>query len=112
MSRKQANQPKRLRLTVTVNETLRQQVAYWADKREMSLNEYLLYALERAIAHENRDYDLPELEIQRLNQLIDVVTTLSQNQQSLEQVVVSGFDSLLGLTRGDNYLLEEESGEL
>ena len=47
-----------------------------------------------------------------MNQLVDVVTNLSSNIKSLEDVTVSGFDSLLGLTRGDNYLLEHEDGEL
>jgi hypothetical protein len=78
----------------------------------MSANEYMEEALQQAIAHENRDYDLPTAEIARLNQLVDVVTNLSSNIKSLEDVTVSGFDSLLGLTRGDNYLLEQEDGEL
>ena len=43
---------------------------------------------------------------------MDLVTGLSSNIKSLEDVTVSGFDSLLGLTRGDNYLLEQEDGDL
>ena len=62
---------------------------------------------------ENEDYDLPTLETRRLNQIVDALTTLSHNVQSLESVTTSGFDSLLGLTRGDNYLLEtDEDGEI
>lgn len=100
------------RVTVTLSEEQFQKLKYWAARRERSINEYLGDAIELAIRHENGDYDLPKLEIQRLNQLIDVVTTLSSNIHSLEGVVISGFDSLLGLTRGDNYLLESEDGEV
>lgn len=100
------------RVTVTLDNDKYEQLKYWAARRERSINEYLGDAIELAIRHENGDYDLPKLEIQRLNQLIDVVTVLSSNVHSLEGIVVSGFDSLLGLTRGDNYLLESEDGEL
>lgn len=100
------------RVTVTLDNDKYEQLKYWAARRERSINEYLGDAIELAIRFENGDYDLPKLEVQRLNQLVDVVTTLSSNIQSLEGIVVHGFDSLLGLTRGDNYLLENEDGEL
>lgn len=100
------------RVTVTLDNDRYEQLKYWAARHERSINEYLGDAIDLAIRCENGDYDLPKLEVQRLNQLIDVITTLSSNVQSLESIVVSGFDSLLGLTRGDNYLLESEDGEL
>lgn len=100
------------RITVTVTNDMYERLKYWSARHECSINEYLKHALEQSIAHENKDYDLPELEIQRLNQIVDVITVLSSNIQSLESVTISGFDSLLGLTRGDNYLLENEDGEI
>lgn len=100
------------RVTVTLDNDKYEMLKYWAARKERSINEYLGDAIDLAIAHENGDYDLPKLEIQRLNQLVDVVTTLSSNVHSLEGIVISGFDSLLGLTRGDNYLLESEDGEV
>ena len=99
---------RRRRVSVTLDEELYERLKYWSDKREMSLNEYFKESLEHMIAYENRDYDLPTAEIARLNQLTDLILTLSSNQESLEQVIISGFDSLLGLTRGDNYLLDGE----
>ena len=54
---------------------------------------------------------LSTMEQARLNQLVDVVALLSSNVKNLESVVVSGFDSLVGLTRGDNYLLDEGLGD-
>ncbi len=102
----------RFRFTATVDEETYQQVMYWSKKNKLSLSELLREAIDRYIAYQNKDYDLPTLEIQRLNQLIDSISTLSSNVSSLEKVTVSGFDSLISLTRGDNYLLDAEDGEL
>lgn len=100
------------RLTLRISEDDYQRLQYWATRREMSVNDYMIEALYAQIRKENGDYDLPTAEIARLNQLVDLVTGLSSNIKSLEDVTVSGFDSLLGLTRGDNYLLEQEDGDL
>lgn len=100
------------RLTATIKEEEYQQIAYWSEKHECSVNDYLREAILSAIKRENSDYDLPTLEQQRLNQLVDRVDVMSANMQSLEQVIVAGFDSLLGLCKGDNYLLENEDGEI
>lgn len=100
------------RMTLRLSNDDYERLQYWAARRQMSGNEYMEEALRQAIKRENWDYDLPTAEIARLNQLVDVVTNLSSNIKSLEDVTVSGFDSLLGLTRGDNYLLEHEDGEL
>ncbi|MEW1548459.1 hypothetical protein [Streptomyces tsukubensis] len=86
---------------------------YWAAKRGFSsLNEYVAEAVAEKIRRENLDYDLPTLEIARLNELVDQVAALATNSANLERVVTTGFDSLIGLTRGDNYLLDDEGGEL
>ena len=91
----------------------KQRAEYWADKRGFSsLNEYVAEAVVEKIRRENLDYDLPTLEIARLNELVDQVTALAKNSANLERVVTTGFDSLIGLTRGDNYLLDDEDGEL
>lgn len=100
------------RVSVTLDEEEFEILKFWAEKRGLTVNDYLRSAIELSIRRENKDYDLAPLEVQRLNQLIDVINVLSSNVRSLESVTVSGFESLIGLTRGDNYLLEEEDGEL
>ncbi|MFJ5739979.1 hypothetical protein [Streptomyces microflavus] len=91
----------------------KQRAAYWADRRGFSsVNEYVAEAVVEKIRRENLDYDLPTLEIARLNELVDQVAALAKNSANLERVVTTGFDSLIGLTRGDNYLLDDEDGEL
>ena len=96
------------RFTASVDDEMYQNVQYWAKKRNISVNELLRDAISLYIAHANKDYDLPTLEIQRLNQLVDTITVLSSNVSSLEKVTTSGFESLISLTRGDNYLLEPD----
>lgn len=98
----------RVRITVRVDNDLDERLKYWADKKGISKNQYILEAIEETIRRENLDYDLPTLEIARLNQLIDVVTLLSSNIENLEDIVIKSRDSLLQLTRGDNYLLEDD----
>lgn len=100
------------RVTVTIDDDMYEKLKYWATRNECSINEYLNFAIEQTIAMENGDYDLPKAEILRLNQLIEIISVLSSDVKSLENVTIHGFDSLLNLTRGDNYLLEEEDGEI
>lgn len=104
--------PERIRKWARLHPDTVQQVNYWCKKRGLSESEYFALAVEEKIARENGDYELPTLEQHRLNQLVDEVRALSTNSANLEAVVTSGFDSLLGLTRGDSYLLDEEDGEL
>lgn len=108
-----SNDEKRIyRFTASVDSATHERVKYWADKNKLSINELLRDAIELYIAYQNKDYDIPSLEIQRLNQLVDSINILSSNVGSLEKVTVAGFDSLISLTRGDNYLLEDDDGEI
>lgn len=84
----------------------------WVKDEDSSLNDFIHEAIMFRIRWKQKDYPLEPLEVQRLNQLVDIVMTLTSNVNSLERVVVSGFDSLVGLVRGDNYLLEEGSDDI
>ncbi|WP_030895386.1 hypothetical protein [Streptomyces sp. NRRL F-5053] len=107
------NKDRRERVFIRLSPEDKQRAQYWADKRGFSsVNEYLVEAVAEQIRRENLDYDLPTLEIARLNEIIDQFKALSTNCANLERVVTSGFESLIGLTRGDNYLLSHEDGEL
>ena len=100
------------RLTLRLPETDFEKLSYWAKKADMSINEFVPVLLDMYISIKNGDYQLPTLEIQRLNQLIETVNVLSRNMQSLESITVNGFDSLLSLTKGDNYLLEDDDSDM
>ncbi|MFG1857502.1 hypothetical protein ACGFJT_37100 [Actinomadura geliboluensis] len=113
MTTARTRQEARERVVVRLPPSLKQRAQYWAKKRGFSsVNEYIADAVDSQIRRENLDYDLPTLEIARLNQLIDEMKALSTNTANLERIVMQGFDSLIGLTRGDNYLLGAEDGEL
>lgn len=100
------------RLTLRLTNKDFDKLSYWADKKGVSMNEFIPILLDLYVGIENGNYPLQTLEQARLNQLIDVILSLSSNIQSLESITIHGFDSLLQLTKGDNYLLEhEEDGE-
>ncbi|WP_219152309.1 hypothetical protein [Amycolatopsis sp. TNS106] len=108
----QGGRDRRVRVVARLPPEVKQRAEYWASKRGFSsVNEYVAEAVSEQIRRENFDYDLPTLEIARLNELTDHITALSANCANLERVVLSGFDTLIQLTRGDNYLLDDESGE-
>jgi predicted DNA-binding protein len=107
------NKDPRERFPVRLHKDVKARLEYWADRRGYSsANEYVVDAIVEKIRRENQDYDLPTLEIARLNQVVDEMRAMSINVANLERVITSGFDSLIGLTRGDNYLLDAEDGEL
>lgn len=105
-----AQAPNTKRVTATIPVGLYEQLVYWSDKKGISINQYLYDALDHAIAWENQDYPLPTIEAARLAQLVDVVAGLQSDIENIHKVVDSGFESLLTLTKGDNYLLDPVNG--
>ena len=87
-------------------------LVYWSEQFGMDQTDFLITAMRHYVKWRNQDYDLPTAEIQRLNQMIDAVQSLVVNHEHLEKSVVNGFDAMLGMIRGDNYLVEDEDGEL
>ena len=83
----------------------------WAKEYGCSRTEFIILALERQVDWSNKNFDIPSAMEKRINQLIDTIIVLSENVKSLEDLTISGFDSLVNLTRGDNYLLEETEDE-
>lgn len=105
------NSRDKYRFTASVDEDTYENVKYWAKKKKMSVNDVLREALALYVQHQNKDYDLPTLEAMRLNQMLDAISVLSSNINSLEKITTSGFNSLISLTRGDNYLLDDDDGD-
>ena len=103
---------KTTRITATVDIDTYERMKYWAQAHGVSVNDYLRDAIDLKIAHENKDFQVPSLLVNRMNQTIDGMAVLSSNVKALERIVTSGFNSLLGLTRGENYLMEDDNGEV
>lgn len=96
------------RITANVDEDTYERVKYWSDRREISINDYIRLAVDNQIKYENRDFDIPDIFVTRLNQIQGLLRDLESSNDNLNKTVVKGFDSLIGLTRGENYLLEED----
>lgn len=109
----QSGSDRRERVFTRLSKDEKQRAEYWAQRRGFpSVNEYVAEAVAEKIRRENLDFDIPDILTARINQLIDEVKANSTNAANLERVVTMGFDSLIGLTRGDNYLLDNEDGEI
>ncbi len=100
--------PRSKQFKLNMSEEEYDRLKHFAGKAGMDLGAYVRRAIELAIRFDVGDVDVEAIGVQRLNQLIDTVTVLSSNVSSLERVTVAGFDSLLGLTRGDAYLFDED----
>ena len=100
------NPPLRLNLRLPVD--LREKVDYWAAKKDMSANEFIIECIYSYIARANGDHDLANLEQGRLAQLVDGQISLASSIKGVEQVVTAMADTLVNLTRGDSYLLDDD----
>jgi hypothetical protein len=109
----QSGNDRRERVFTRLSKDEKQRAEYWAQRRGFpSVNEYVAEAVAEKIRRENLDFDIPDILTARINQVVDELKAVSTNVANLERVSTMGFDSLIGLTRGDNYLLDNEDGEL
>ena len=105
MARKETDK----RITATVDADLYDKCMYIAEKKNISISDFLREAIDLKIRYENEDYyPLAKLEAERINQLVDHISILSSNIKNLENLTIEGFSSLINITKGDNYLYEEE----
>ena len=79
-------------------------IEYWANVRNQTVSEFLNSAASLYIKFINEDYDIPTLEQQRLNQLIDAQDRVSVQLQLLEKTVKSSIATMVRSTNGRNYL--------
>lgn len=99
---------KKKRLNVELDLEDYEKVKYWADIKGLSISDYARGALDLSYKFYCGDFDLPNVTIARINQLIDIIGILSNDIENLQDITISGFDSLTSLTRGDgNYLIED-----
>ena len=97
------------RVTATLDRDTYDKLAYIADKKGISMSEALREGIDLLIRYANEDYyPLARIETQRINQLVDHIIELSANVKNLENLTIEGFASLISVTKGDNYLFEDE----
>lgn len=95
------------RVTLRLPKDVHARVAEVAHGKGLTVNEFVTQAVRDALDAEMGNYPLPTLEQARLAQLVDAVRTLSDSQDNLRRTVLSGFSSIIGLARGDNYLMDD-----
>lgn len=83
-----------------------------AEHNKLSINKFVSDIIDFYQLTHYGNYELPSLEIQRLNQIVERLDRLELSHKTLTKIVVDSFSDLLKLTHGDNYLLEaEETGD-
>lgn len=104
-----ARKPDDKRITATLDAKTYDKLAYLAERDGISLSDALRDAVQLLIRYKNEDYyPLAKLEAERINQLVDHIALLSSNIRNLENLTIEGFSSLISITKGDNYLFDED----
>lgn len=108
MARKETDK----RVTATIDADTYDKLEYIAKKKGISISELLREAIDLEIRYDNEDYyPLARIEAERINQLTDYVVALGSNIANLEKLTMEGFSSLINITKGDNYLFDEEESD-
>lgn len=95
------------RVYVKLDEREYAELMHWANARDVSMQEYLLEAIKYKMAYDAGDVDVPDALVQRVAQLVESEIELRSEFNNLRELIVSSMRSLLALTRGDNYLLDD-----
>lgn len=84
---------------------------YYSEKWDMTKTDIMLESFEHYIRWVNSDYDLPTAMVQKVNQLTDAMNKLKVSNDNLIKSNNSGFETLIGFYRGENYLSEIDEEE-
>lgn len=112
MPEKQPTLNRNRKMSLRLTEDEYDKLTHYSEKWAITKTELLLNSFEHYVRWVNSDYDLPTAEIARLNQLIDANNKLVINLTNLEKTTISGFSAIAGFNSGENYLMNDEKGEL
>lgn len=88
--------------TVRVDRSLRDDIDYWQKKCGFNSNkDFVDAAIRFYIAYKSGDYQLPNAETQRLNQIINGLNALTKQANVLTSTVNNGFSTILRLSNDD-----------
>ena len=96
------------RLTVRMPQSLGAQVEYWSSEQGISQNEFASDAVFEKVARCKGDHiaDANSETVAVLNQFTDRMAALEYSVNHLTRIVMTAVNSVMLLTRGDNYLLD------
>ena len=112
MNKPTANAPTRNRkMSLRLTEDEYDKFNYYSEKWDMTKTDIMLESFEHYIRWVNSDYDLPTAMVQKVNQLTDAMNKLKVSNDNLIKSNNSGFETLIGFYRGENYLSEIDEEE-
>lgn len=89
---------------VRVESDLAKRVSTVCKEKGMTKNAFVVDAMNHYLRYLEGTYDVPNLTIQRLNQLIEMQTVVVGRMDKLEDTTRTGFQSFMELAHGSNYL--------
>lgn len=100
------------RITATVDLETYEKLAAIAAKRNISVSRLLRNIIDSSIQNDGSIGATQfEMIMIRLNQVTDALTQLGSNVNNLQKTSLDAITSLIKLTKGDNYLFDEEDDQ-
>lgn len=98
------------RITLRIHPDIHARAQFWAERGGISVNEYVMEAIEQKIERDNGLIaDGGTLMDRRMGQLIDGLKSMESRVGNMEVVTTRGFEMLTQLARGDNFLLDDDT---
>lgn len=105
-----SNRNRKMSLRLTEDEY--DKLSHYAEKWDMTKTDVILESFEHYVRWVNSDFDIPTAMVQKVNQLTDRMDKLTVSHNNLVKSNNSGFETLIGFYRGENYLSDIDEGEL
>lgn len=99
------------RKSITLDNSMIEEIKLLADKREMSVNEWIVWAIEQAIAESHSQFGIAGLTAQRLNQFQESITSLVYADNNLSNVIIDLSKMMNTLATGQSYLNDEDGDD-
>ena len=100
------NKPKKtdkVKIYVDLDRDVADLADYWQRKKNFaSRKDFITAAIKLYIAIQNQDYDLPTMEIARINQIVETLRNQTDELHALRKAVNNGFSTILDLTNEDD----------
>lgn len=98
------------RKSITLDDDTISEIKLLAKKRQMTVNEWIVWAIENAISESHGQFSLAGLTAQRINQLQDTVASLVYADNNLANVITDLSKMMNTLATGQSYLNDEDGG--
>lgn len=89
---------------VRVEKDLAQRVTTVCKEKNLTKNAFVVDAMNHYLRYLEGTYDVPNLTVQRLNQIIEMQAVLVGRMDTLEDTTRTGFQSFMELAHGSDYL--------